>query len=318
VGVDRGRLNWGIFFIVLGGVPLAYHEGLVSAAAVGDAWQLWPLILVGIGLGFVLSRTRAFFVGGLVVAICVGLVFGGALAVGPNIGCGGGDSTRTVSQSSSFQGDSSVELDLQCGSATVSTSPDGQWHVDASNGAGNPAQIAWSANSLRVSSATTTGWSLDRGNDNWQIELPSGTAIDLASALDAGDARFSLGGANLANARFTLNLGSLHVDLSGAKVGVLTVSTNLGAAYLTLDGSSDLTADLKTNLGSLAVCVPAGLGVQVAASDSLSSSDFSGAGLIQVGGIWKTPDYDSAAHKANLTAETSLGTLKLNPAGGCK
>jgi hypothetical protein len=64
--------------------------------------------------------------------------------------------------------------------------------------------------------------------------------------------------------------------------------------------------------------VPAGLGVQVAASDSLSSSDFSGAGLIQVGGIWKTPDYDSAAHKANLTAETSLGTLKLNPAGGCK
>jgi hypothetical protein len=316
--VDRGRLNWGIFFIVLGSVPLAYHGGLVSSSVVGDAWRLWPLVLVGIGLGFVLSRTPAFFVGGLIVAICVGLVFGSALAIGPNIGCGGGDTTRSVSQSGSFQGNSSVELDLQCGSATVSSSTDQLWHVNAANSGGNAAQISSNANWLRVSSATTSGWSFDRGNDNWQVALPSGTQIDLTSTLDAGDAHFSFGAANLASARFTLNLGSLHVDFSGAKVGILTVSTNLGAAYMTPDGSSDLTADLKTNLGSLDVCVPAGLGVQVTASDSLSSSDFSGAGLVNVGGVWKSPDYDTAAHKANLTVETSLGTLTLNPAGGCK
>jgi len=316
--VDRGRLNWGIFFIVLGSVPLAYHVGLVSSSAVADAWRLWPLVLVGIGLGFVLSHTRAFFVGGLMVAICVGLVFGSALAIGPNIGCGGGNATRTVTQSGSFQGSSAVELDLQCGNATVSTSSDGQWHVSASNTSGNTAQVSSSASWLRVSSAATNGWSFGRGDDDWQVQLPSGTSIDLTSTLDAGDAHFSLGGADLASVQFSLNLGSLHVDLSGAKVGTLTVSTNLGAAYRPLDGSSDLTADLKTNLGSLDVCVPAGLGVQVTASDSLSSSDFSGAGLVQVGSVWKSPSYDTAAHKANLTAETSLGSLKLNPAGGCK
>ena len=52
--VDRGRLNWGIFFIVLGAVPLAYQQGLVSSSAVDDAWRLWPLVIVGIGLAFVL------------------------------------------------------------------------------------------------------------------------------------------------------------------------------------------------------------------------------------------------------------------------
>jgi len=316
--VDRARLNWGIFFIVLGSVPLAYHEGVVSSAVAGDAWRLWPLILVGIGLGFVLSRTPAFFVGGLVVAICVGLVFGSALAIGPNIGCGGGNATHTVAQSGAFVGSSSVELDLQCGSAKVSTSIDGQWHVSAADSGGSAAQISSNASWLRVSSATTSGWSFDRANDDWQVALPSGTPIDLTSTLDAGDAHFSFGATNLASARFTLNFGSLHVDLSGAKVGMLTLSTNLGAASMTLDESSDLTADLKTNLGSLDVCVPAGLGVQVAASDSLSSSDFSGAGLVHVGGVWKSPDYDIAAHKANLTVETSLGRLTLNPAGGCK
>jgi len=133
-----------------------------------------------------------------------------------------------------------------------------------------------------------------------------------------GDASFNLASVNLASARFSLNLGSLHVDLSGARVGALSVSTNLGAAYVTLDGSSDLTADLKTNLGSLEVCLPADLGVQVTASDSLSSNDFSGTGLVQVGQSWQTPGYDLATHKANLTIETSLGSLKLRPAGGCK
>ena len=126
--------------------------------------------------------------------------------------------------------------------------------------------------------------------DDWQIALPQGTSIDLTSTLDIGDARFSLASANLASARFTLNLGTLHVDLTGATVGTMNVSTNLGSAFVTLDGSSDLNADLKTNLGSLDVCVPAGLGVQVSASDSLSSSDFSGAGLVQVGGLWQTPE----------------------------
>ncbi len=317
--VDRGRLNWGIFFIVLGAVPLAYHQGIVSSSALSDAWRLWPFVLVGIGLGFVLSRTPAYFVGGLVVAVCLGLVFGSVLTIGPNIDCGGGgNGTQTVSQAGTFAGAPSVQLDLQCGSATIATAADGRWHVDASNSAGNPAQISYDAGSLRVSSATTGNWSFDRGKDNWQISLPQGAPINLNATLDLGDARFNLASANLSSAHFSLNMGTLHVDLSGATVGTMAVSTNLGAAYVTLDGSSDLTGDLKTNLGSLDVCVPAGLGVQVSGSDSLSSSDFGDAGLVKIDGLWKTPNYDTAAHRANLTFDTSLGSLKFHPAGGCK
>jgi len=79
-----------------------------------------------------------------------------------------------------------------------------------------------------------------------------------------------------------------------------------------------MAGDLKTNLGSLDVCVPAGLGVRVTSSDSLSSSDFSGAGMVRVGGSWQTPNFDTATHKATFSVETSLGSLKLHSAGGCK
>jgi hypothetical protein len=200
----------------------------------------------------------------------------------------------------------------------VTTSNDGQWHVDATNSSGKTTNVTSGSDSLRVSSAATSGWQFNRGKDDWRVSIPSTGQISLTSSLDMGDAHFNLGSSTLASARFTLNLGSIHLDLTGARVGNLNVSTNLGSAYVTLDPSSDLTADMKTNLGSLEVCVPDNLGVRVASSDSLSSSDFRDAGLVRVGGVWQSPDYDTAAHKANLTVETSLGSLKLRSAGGCK
>lgn len=318
--VDRGRLNWGIFFIVLGAVPLAYQQHAVSSSALGEAWRLWPLIIVGIGLAFVLSRTPAFFVGGTLVAVCFGLVFGSAIAIGPNVGCGGGgNNSQSISRTGSFQSASVVELNLQCGSAHVTGAPSQQWNVTAANSAGNVPQVTSSASRLEIASASTSGWSFDRGSDDWQVALPADTSIDLSSTMDMGDAHFTLNSTNLASARFSINLGSLHVDLSGARVGTLSVETNLGAAFVTLDGSSDVTGNLKTNLGSLSVCVPQGLGVRVTASNSLSSSDFREAGLVAAGGgTWQTPNYDSAAHKAVLTVETSLGSLKLQRAGECE
>jgi len=95
--LNRGRLNWGVFFIVLGAVPLAYRQGAVPLSTLSDAWRLWPLVLVGIGLKIVLSRTPAYFVGGLVVAACLGLVVGSLFAIGPQFGCGnqGGNASTT-------------------------------------------------------------------------------------------------------------------------------------------------------------------------------------------------------------------------------
>ena len=317
--VDRGRLNWGVFFIVLGAVPLAYHQGALSSSAIGEAWRLWPFILVGIGLGFVLSRTPAAFLGGLVVAATFGLVLGGVFAVGPNVGCGnGGNSPATVIRDGSFGGASTVSLHLRCGSATITTSADDQWHVNATNDGGNAALVNSDSTSLEINSSGDRGGWTDRGRDDWQVALPRSSQVSLSSTLDVGDARYRLSQANLSSAAFNLNLGSLHVDLTDASLGNLTVSTNLGSAWVELGGSSDLSGDLKTSLGSLEVCAPPELGLQITSTGSLSSNDFSGIGMSQVGGVWQTSNYATAAHKANLTVNTSLGSLKLHPAGGCK
>jgi len=66
------------------------------------------------------------------------------------------------------------------------------------------------------------------------------------------------------------------------------------------------------------MCAPSGLGLRIQSSESLAASNFSGAGLVRVGDAWQTPGYDTAVNKADFNVSTSVGTLTLNPAGGCK
>ena len=80
--VNRALLGWGVFFLVLGAVPLAVRYGVVDASAFDTAWQLWPLLLIGAGMGLVLARTRVAIVGGLVVAATAGLMVGGLVVNG--------------------------------------------------------------------------------------------------------------------------------------------------------------------------------------------------------------------------------------------
>ena len=66
--INRSLLNWGVFLIALGGVPLAVQQGWADASIAGDLWRLWPLILVGIGLGLILRWTPVAWLGGALVA----------------------------------------------------------------------------------------------------------------------------------------------------------------------------------------------------------------------------------------------------------
>jgi hypothetical protein len=101
-------------------------------------------------------------------------------------------------------------------------------------------------------------------------------------------------------------------------VSNLSVSTNVGSTSLTLDGNSSLSGSISTNVGSMNLCYPSQLGVSIRNSDSLGSGNYSSAGLIRVGDTWQTQGYAGATNKAELTVSTSVGSLTLNPAGGCK
>ena len=81
--IRRGFLFWGLFLIPLGAIPLLVRGGYLSEDLLTNAWQLWPLILIGLGLALLLGRSQAGLIGTVVVALTLGGLAGAALASGP-------------------------------------------------------------------------------------------------------------------------------------------------------------------------------------------------------------------------------------------
>ena len=77
--MERRLRDAGIFFIVLGLVPIALQEGLVRRATLTDLFRFWPLALVAVGVGMLLRHRPA---GGTIVAVSIGLTLGALLAIG--------------------------------------------------------------------------------------------------------------------------------------------------------------------------------------------------------------------------------------------
>ena len=81
--INRGLLGWGVFLIALGVEALAIRSGVVDANLARRALEVWPLILIAIGVDLVLQRTPASPLGTIAVSLVVALRAGALLATTP-------------------------------------------------------------------------------------------------------------------------------------------------------------------------------------------------------------------------------------------
>ena len=321
--VNRSLLGWGVFLILLGVVPLAVRQGVVDADVVSGAWQLWPLFLVGAGVGLVLRGTRVELLGGLVIAVTLGLIGGSMIATGlrfPNLGgCGIGDGGGTpfAAQRGDLGSDARVTLDLNCGEIVVRTSIGSGWSPEGSDPDGQAPVLPASADRLRIPSRDRTGISLGDG-DRWRIALPTDPTLRLDLTLNAGSARLDLAGARVPETSATVNAGSIVLDLGRAlDVARLSASANAGSLSITLP-AADITGSVSANAGSVELCLPAGAGVRIRTSDNLTASyDFERTGLVRNGTTWESAGYASATTRIDLSASANAGSVVLNPEDGC-
>ncbi len=320
--IHRGFLGWGIFLILAGAIPLAVRAGYLTDDQLRNVGNLWPLILVGIGVGLLLSRTRYGFLGGFVVAATFGVIVGGVLAGsigGIDIGCGSTRGTTSFEprQGSLTEGSASVDLDLSCGDLTVAVAPGTTWRVEGEDRDGKGPNVDAANASLHVWTRDTDlgpfGALSDRGT--WRVTLPDAPRLDTQLTFNAGSSTVNLAGANLGRFETTLNAGSTTIDLRGVhQVGSLDVQVNAGSISLALPNLS-VDGSLHVNAGSVELCAAPDAGLRIQTNDSIIASyDFPG--LTRNGSTWQTPGYDSAAVKIDLDASANAGSVSLDRSGG--
>ncbi len=324
--IDQRLLGWGIFFVLLGGIPLAVQQGWIPDDL--PWWQLWPLILIGIGIGVLLRRTAFAAVGGLVVAATFGIMIGGALATGMSgfgtfgIGCAGGSSADTpfTAQDGAFTGDrATVRLEMGCGDLAVGTAAGSAWSLTGSAPDGQLPAIDRSDTSLTVRDPDANVSDFFRERSSWTVTLPTGPSLDLSATVNAGKGELRLSGAKLEDVSLSVNAGSGRIELADATATRLSVDVNAGSAVITLPDSS-LTGSLTVNAGSMKFCAPPDVALLLNTNDNITAgNNYESAGLQKVGdNTWQSSDWATATKRIELTTTANAGSFTLNPEDGCQ
>ena len=256
--IHRGFLGWGIFLILAGSIPLAVRAGYLSDVQLRDVWNLWPLILVGIGVGLLLSRTRYGFLGGFIVAATFGVIVGGVLAGsvgGIDLGCGSARGTTAFASREGplSEASASVEIEFSCGDLTVAAAPGNTWRIEGEDRDGTGPNLNADNASLHLWTRNSNGNPFDALNDRgtWRVTLPDAPRLDTTLTLNAGSSTVNLAGANLGRFATTLNAGSTVINLGAVRqISSLDVEVNAGSITLTLPNLS-ISGSFEVNAGSV-------------------------------------------------------------------
>jgi hypothetical protein len=329
VRVNRGLLGWGVFLIVTGVVPLAVRNGALDPARLDGVFGLWPLILVGIGLGLLLADTKAAILGGLVVAVTCGIMAGSLLAGASAIrfgsvagGCGLGTTSDAgeafEARQGSFTGPAEVRLRMRCGSVSASSAAGTGWTLAGTAGPGLAPDVSQGDGRLTVATPGGGGPTLDAWAARWDLVLPEAIPLDLEVGVDAGSADLALDRTQVTTLDVDVNAGDARIGLDQDEtLASLDASVNAGSVTLDLPAAS-FRGRIYVNAGSAAVCLPAGTGLRVEAGDvALGSTNLAARDLIQQGSSWTTPGFAEAAVKVELDVTVNLGSFTLDPENGC-
>jgi hypothetical protein len=309
----RGYLFWGIFFILLGGIPLAARQGWIDASRWGEIGRLWPLIIIAVGVVILLSRTQLALVGTIVAAIVLGGVAGAALAGGSRFGdClpGGPTTLAQTSESGSLSGPSSVDLQLVCGSLDLAGVRGARWSIDASYRA-TPPQITATGTSLTVRTPQDSS-----RRQEWKLTVPTDRLERLRVQSNAAEATLNVSGVALASLEIEANAGDVSVFAGEGSIGRLRVIMNAGRARLTLAEPLD-GGQLSVNAGAIDLCVPPTAELSLDVAEQLTfATNLEDRHLTKSGTGWHRAG--SGGPTIALKIEGNAASFTLNPSGGCR
>lgn len=104
----------------------------------------------------------------------------------------------------------------------------------------------------------------------------------------------------------------MRLDLSELKVTRLRLPTGASSTVLTLPANAGHTrVDVESRVASLRIRVPEGVAARIRAVGGLSSTSVDRSRFPLSGGVYRSPDYDSAVNRAESKVDNWVGSVSV-------
>ncbi|HEX5590767.1 MAG TPA: hypothetical protein VFX65_10800 [Candidatus Limnocylindrales bacterium] len=324
--IDRRLLGWGLFLIIVGAIPLLVRGGYLDEGLVRGWPSLWPLLLIGWGIGLVLRKTPGELIGSAISVAVLGAMVGGLIATGfggfPAFGaCGDGEGGTAFSDRTGTLGERGrVGIEFNCGTLNVGAADGSDWSISGTSRDGRAPRIDADGDSVEIAPPDDDDWfGFGEAGSNWDITLPRSPELSLGVTLNAGDGTFDLDGVAIDGISLTLNAGAIDFNLGDATaVGSVSATVNAGSASFDLPAGVE-SLSMTLNAGSIEVCVPSDTLVRVSWSGALGSNNFDGAGLDKLDDQhWESSGLNPASDTfLDMSISANAGSFDLDLGGAC-
>ena len=292
---------WPALLILAGIVALLVNVGQIPVDRVFQVVNLWPLVLVVIGLELIIRRLLHGVTGDVAAALVVLLAIVGAatyVAVAPNPAA-----NETLDASGQLGDVQSASLEINAGAATIKISSDSDVGTDLFKAhiaySGTKPDVTFDASSRKLTISQRGNNFLIFQSRRFELDLQINPKVTWAVELNTGAATS------------TLNLS--HVQLKS-----LSLSSGAARDEITLGPASEA-VPVEIDGGALTVKIhrPQGTEASVDVSGGAVSLDADGRGLHGIGHqSYESPGFSNAANGYRIEINGGACTVTLDTATG--
>jgi cell wall-active antibiotic response 4TMS protein YvqF len=249
---------WPAILILAGVIALLINTGQIPVERLGLLFDLWPLILIVIGIELILRRTMHGPAGDVAAALIVVLAIvaaAGYVTIAPNPAA-----TRTFEANAELGNASKMTLSVNVGSANITiadTAPTGDLyraHIEY-NGSTPHVGIDTDSNTLEIDQRDQSNFAVFRGR-KFALALQISSSVAWAIEVNSGAATIKMTLPNTHVTSLSFNTGASTDDVTlGTPDAVVPVEFNSGAVTVRLHRPSGTPASVEVSGAGLNVTV---------------------------------------------------------------
>ena len=245
---------WPVVLILIGGVALLVNSGVISTDRLSLLGDLWPLILIVIGLELIVRRAVQGSAGGVAAVLIVLLAAGGAIAyvaLAPNPGA-----TNKLDSSAAVGSLDHASLEVDAGVATITVAGRSSLQGDlyrahiTYSGTKPDVSLDRSSGSLQISQRNSGFGVFQTRHFTLDLEINSSVPWTIASNGGASTETYKLLDVHVGS--IDINTGASHEDITlGQPSGVVPITINGGALTVHLHRPAGTGASVRVSGGAV-------------------------------------------------------------------